>query len=241
MKSWRGTLEIIRFNWPSYVFAGVVSGLSLWMVTVPELRAWGGAALALTLYFTLASILASHWIYDCSRFADGSWVHHDLKFPIGRNLVIQAGFDATHGTLSAALPADSSVVFDLYGIPGMGGVSVERARRSVTQCPAIPTSVLPTDPLSRDTILGVFALHEIQSPKERAAFFAALTNLLIPGGRLVVVEHLRDWKNFLVFGCGFLHFQSEREWRRCAAAAGLTFECQASLTPFVQIMIWRKS
>jgi hypothetical protein len=55
------------------------------------------------------------------------------------------------------------------------------------------------------------------------------------------VEHLRDWRNFIAFGPGFLHFFSARAWHRSAAAAALTLRRSESLTPFVRLFVFGRT
>jgi len=238
--SWQGALQILRFNWPMYMFA---IGVIIFCIAIWQIPGWprffAAAVSAPTLYFTFASLIASHWIYDLSPLVDWRWLPGWLPQPIGRWMLIQAGFDSTYGFLRAQMPAPPAVVMDLYGMPGAGGASVRRAHRGVSAADTV--AALPAEPASVDTVLAVFALHEIHTPAGRADFFCALARTLTANGRLMVVEHLRDWKNFLVFGGGFLHFKSEREWQRCAAAASLRLEKQLSITPFVRVFLWRKS
>jgi len=59
-------------------------------------------------------------------------------------------------------------------------------------------------------------------------------------GQILLTEHIRDWKNFLVFGPGFLHFHSRREWQRVAQEAGLSVEREGSVTPFVRWFLLRR-
>ena len=170
------------------------------------------------------------------RYAHWDWVPAWIASP-ARCLAVQTGFDATHGRLAALVP--SLTVVDLYGTPGVGGASVERARR--LHPPSAPArTALPLDTGTCDAAVAAFALHEIHEPDERGRCFRSLANALAPGGRLLVVEHLRDASNLLAFGPGVFHFLPEREWRRCGDAAGLRLARSAPITPFVRAFLWTK-
>jgi hypothetical protein len=239
---WAGALEIIRFNWPTYALAGVVSALCLLATPIPGWpRTIAVCVLVPTVYLTLASILVSHWVYDRSPIADWAWLPEWLSGPAGRCLSVQTGFDATYGRLQERLATPLTVV-DLYGTPGIGGASVRRARRAH---PPIASTralgALPADAAVCDAAVAAFALHEIRGAGERTRCFQALARALSSGGRLLVVEHLRDGRNLLAFGPGFFHFLPEREWRRCGDVAGLHLERSESITPFVHAFLWTKS
>jgi ubiquinone/menaquinone biosynthesis C-methylase UbiE len=100
---------------------------------------------------------------------------------------------------------------------------------------------LPLLDNDRDTLFLLFAAHEIRRPERRAKFFAEAARVLANSGQLLLVEHLRDWKNFFVFGPGFLHFYSRKEWLRVAQSAGLTIEREDRLTPLVRCFLMRKA
>jgi hypothetical protein len=55
------------------------------------------------------------------------------------------------------------------------------------------------------------------------------------------MEHSRDLWNFVAFGPGFLHFFSQRAWRKAAFEAGLTIRSEFSMTPFVHVYNLRKA
>src|SRR5207247_3440974 len=90
---------------------------------------------------------------------------------------------------------------------------------------------------SADVVLALMAIHELRSEAERSAWMAESRRCLREGGRVVLVEHVRDAANFLAFGPGFLHFHSLASWRRCWEYAGFRSIDQFCVTPFVQIFV----
>lgn len=234
-----GAARILRFNWPTYAVAATATLACL--AGLARTGPWSTVAavgLVLTLWWTVASIVVSHWVYDRSPLAEWSALSEWLPPPHGRWLIVQAGFDASRGRLRALLSGEGEVV-DLGGSPGVGGASVRRARNEDAGRSRADAGALPEGTAIRDTVLSVFTLHEIRNAPAREGFFRATARALAPGGRLLVVEHLRDWRNFLVYGPGFLHFLPESEWRRCASLAALELEREIAVTPFVRVFLWR--
>ena len=86
----------------------------------------------------------------------------------------------------------------------------------------------------------LLSAHELRTRDARIALLKELRRALAPGGKIILAEHLRDWKNFLAFGPGFLHFFSRREWRENAAAAGLAVEREFQITPFIGVFVLRR-
>ncbi len=242
--SWVGALRIIRFNWPSYLSALSLGAACLLVFFGSHTDAIRAIALLILLaagYWTLASIAASHWVYDRSPLTAWTWLPGWLVAPPGRWLLIQTAFDSTQGQLARQLPPTELPVFDIYELPGVGGGSNRRARKEQRSEGAAPTvPLMPAQAGACDTVLAIFALHEIRDRHKREAFFIELARALAPGGQLLLVEHLRDWNNFMVYGPGFFHFLPEREWRRCALFAGLRAEKSEFFTPFVRAFLWRK-
>jgi hypothetical protein len=241
---WAGALQILRFNWPDYLAGLGVCALCALVLCWSRFAAWrlpAAAALAVTAYLLVASLAASHWIYDRSALADWGFVPDWLKSPPGRWMLIQTGFDSTHGQVAGRLPPSPLPVLDLYGTLGVDGGSVRRARQLAERDGLGPfVTALPQNAASVDAFLAIFALHEIRDRATREEFFRAMTHALVPGGRLLLVEHLRDWRNFLAFGFGFVHFLSESDWRRAAGAARLREVRTARITPFVRVFLWEK-
>ena len=71
--------------------------------------------------------------------------------------------------------------------------------------------------------------------------FREVVRTLTSDGEFILMEHSRDWPNFLAFGPGFLHFFSQRAWRKAASDAGLTVRTELSMTPFVHAYIMRRA
>ncbi len=53
----------------------------------------------------------------------------------------------------------------------------------------------------------------------------------------MLVEHLRDLPNLIVFGPGALHFLTESSWRDAIAASGLRLTERFRVTPFVNVFM----
>jgi SAM-dependent methyltransferase len=99
---------------------------------------------------------------------------------------------------------------------------------------------LPLCDASFDATFLLFAAHELRHRGQRVRLFQEVARILVPGGDLILMEHSRDWWNFLAFGPGFLHFFSRREWRRAALDAGLVLQAEFSRTPFVRVYQLRR-
>jgi ubiquinone/menaquinone biosynthesis C-methylase UbiE len=100
---------------------------------------------------------------------------------------------------------------------------------------------LPLPDRDRDTAFLLFTAHEIRHPDRRTQFLREVARVMTNSGQLLLVEHLRDWKNFIAYGPGFLHFYSRNEWMRVAREAGLMVERECLVTPFVRCFVMRKA
>src|SRR5216117_1981292 len=94
---YEGMLQIIRFNWPVYAAAVVICGaILIALVVLPILGrvrwvAWGVVAGAS--YWMVASMLASHWIYDRSELYRWTWIRDTLPAAPVRWVNIHVGLD----------------------------------------------------------------------------------------------------------------------------------------------------
>jgi hypothetical protein len=235
----QGVGNVVRFNYHFFIlaFTGVALVFGLSTVCKDTLSQSLVALGWLILLATWASLLASAWIYDWSEMYSFRWLGLE-KSPDEINSVmnIHAGFDDTSQHLREVFPKANLSVYDFYDPVRHTEPSIARARKVYPPYPGT-IKIDPTQPKQLTSkaalILLILSVHEIRDPEERTNFFRALKNNLEPGGELVVLEHSRDWINFLAFNIGFFHFYSPSVWRENFLASGLTIRKEHRLTPFL--------
>ena len=243
----QGTLQILRYNGPFYVFAGVATAvgiLVLRFVYLPSpLPFLGWAGIALGLWWVVASVAASWYIYDFSPLMKWQWVPGLLpRKPISW-VNLHAGLDESTLALHHLL-GGAGEVWDFYDKETMTEPSIEKARCETPEdkrAPSVRTDALPAPDDSRDAAFLFFAAHEIRSPRERDVFWHEIARIVEPGGCVVVAEHLRDAANFAVFGPGFMHFLPRAEWLRLFDVAHLEVRREWAISPFTRVFVLRKS
>ena len=239
--------QIVRFNWPYYVLAGllVVAGpfaverlpIASWMRLVID----GG--LALVALWLVTSLVASWIVYDRSRLMDWDWVLQALGFSPASWINLHAGLDLSTPALRKIFPDASGRVFDIYDANQMRERSIAVARsvtRNDVAAEAAGYRHLPLPKGTIDVAMLLLSAHELRSEEARNALFAELRRVLGPAGRIVVAEHLRDWANVLAYGPGALHFFSRRTWLRTFARHRFDVHREFSMTPFVRIFVLRR-
>ena len=237
-----GVGNILRFNWHFYVLAAgavaVLVGAGAWLGGLPRVLALAAAgAVVLT---TGLSLAVSCWVYDLSGLYEMRWLDGVEVPPGGRMANIHAGFDETSAALRQRYPGRELVVMDFYDPARHTEVSIRRARRAYPPSPEdlrVDTSRLPADTASMHAVFAILAAHEIRDGGERRAFFAELRRILAPGGRIVVLEHLRDLNNLLAYNLGAFHFHSRRTWLEAFAAAGLRVAETFAVNPFITCFV----
>ncbi len=248
-----GVVNVVRFNWPLYVVGLSSIGVGIVLMLLHFLPRWATAGVLLgTLiasYLLLASLVVSHWVYDRSPIYQFDWARRTARQPTHVLVNLHSGLDESSEHLRRIFAGTQMKIFDFYDPATMTEPSIARARRfqagqasqwlkDSTQ-PARATA-LPLGDEEVDSAFLIFAAHEIREPAERQQLFDGLFRSLKPGGRLILLEHLRDAANFLVFGPQFVHFHSRTTWLNHARQAGFVVAEEFSITPFVRCFIFEK-
>lgn len=242
---YQGVLQIVRFNWPKYLAASACIGAAIlvWPLLTPAGLVILLAAIVPVVYWTVSSLLVSHYIYDRSHLYDLAWLTNVLERAPHRWLSIHCGFDETTPLLAAAISAPGNVV-DIFDPRAMTENSIRQARQAQSSAAHAETArfyALPFPNGAFDAVFCIFAAHELRRHHDRVRLFAEIVRLLTPGGTFVLVEHLRGWPNFLAFGPGFLHFHSWRAWQQAARDAGLALRADFPFTPFVRVAVFGRA
>jgi SAM-dependent methyltransferase len=239
-------MQILQFNRRIYLIAtaGIVAAALVW----PFLPTPGRIALLFGvvpgMFWMASSLLGSHYIYDCFPLYDFRWIARLLTQVPSRWINIHSGWDETSGLLTAIFPAEGNRVVDIFDPRTMTEASIRQAQLiNQKAIPAISGRYdrLPFDAGLFDAAFAIFTAHELRRHEQRVDLFREIVRILIPGGELVLMEHARDWKNFLAFGPGFLHFFSRKEWRNAASQAGFMVRTELAMTPFVHVYVLRKN
>ncbi|MEM9929558.1 MAG: class I SAM-dependent methyltransferase [Bacteroidota bacterium] len=234
----QGVTNIVRFNWHFYVLSVVGVTLGLWFAHWLGSYWWHLGVLVAcgAMATTITSLIVSWYVYDYSELYSFNW---SPAFTGSKTMVnIHAGFDETSTLLAGKYPEAKLHVFDFYDPELHTEVSIKRARKAYGPYPGteeITTKDLPLAEHSVDVVWLILAAHEIRSEVERAAFFRQLRSALRENGRVVVVEHLRDWPNFLAYSIGFFHFLPASAWRTTFANGGFSVAHQQKITPFITV------
>jgi SAM-dependent methyltransferase len=242
----QGVLQILQFNWRSYLTTSVAVVVALLAAPfLPRLVCVGLlAGVAPALFWMTSSLFVSYYVYDRFPLYDLNWLTRALSRTPRRWLNIHCGLDETSNLLAAIFPGAAFDVVDIFDPSVMTEPSITQARRvehgAIAALPA-RFNDLPFGSGTFDAAFCIFAAHELRRECQRATLFLEIARVLMPGGELVLMEHSRDWWNLLAFGPGFLHFFSQHAWRKTASEAGFTVQAELSMTPFVHAYIMRRA
>jgi hypothetical protein len=243
----RGVAQILLFNWHFYAAALLFDLFVLVLLSRFSPQAWVRVGLCMSAgvatFWSLSSLLVSHWVYDRSELYQWNWLGALLPNRPVTWANIHAGLDQTSDALTRLFPVAQPRVLDIYAPSEMSEPSIRRARQySQRRHPSEPTSheALVLRDGECDVVFLIFAAHELRGHEARLQFFREVSRALKADGRVVLVEHLRDWKNFLAYGPGAFHFFSKREWLTVSGDARFRVESQIGVTPFVRCFVFAK-
>jgi hypothetical protein len=245
-KRFEGTLNILKFNWHFFAlaFGSILVTLALVQFLPSAFSIYGNLFILITATSVFLSLLASFYIYDHSNLYTLNWLPANQPTSGARVLNFHAGFDETSFLLAGKYPGANLEAFDFYDPVKHTEVSIKRARKVASVYPGtlpISTSSLPVQSEYADLIFTILAAHEIRDKQERIKFFKLLQESLTPNGRIIVVEHLRDVSNFLVYSLGAFHFLSRSEWMQTFRLAGLHLEKELKITVFVSAFFLQRN
>jgi len=233
-------MNIIRFNWHQYVIV-LIAILILFITAFFLLQPYQSIIFiigTLALSTTLISLFVSYYVYDYSDFYCLDFVKNlnGLKL-----LNINAGFDETSEILKTKYPQVILTMSDFYNPEKHTELSIKRARKAYPaskETILVNTSSLPFKDQEFDIVICVFSAHEIRDINERINFLKELSRILNPvSGEAYLIEHLRDFPNFLAYNIGFFHFYSKKTWNFCFKKSGLALLQENKITPFVSTFI----
>lgn len=222
----------------AFVAGGVVArlpGLPRWVRGLVGLGV-GGAGFSVA-----ASLAASHWVYDWSPLYRWTWLGRFVPTVPRRIVNVHAGFDESSAALRELYPGVELTVLDFYDPVRNPEPSIARARRAYpigTGTVSVELDGWPVGDGAADLVMMFLAAHEVRTLAERRRMFAEARRVCAVGGRLVVVEHLRDAANLVAYGPGFLHFHSRAAWLESAAGVGWELVDEGVVTPLVRVFAW---
>ena len=239
----QGVLNILSFNRHFYVFGLIALLLIIGSKLVIEWQAnlyW--IVILAFIYGLIMPLLVSAYVYDSSGFYNFDWLK---KLNIADttdqfNLNINAGFDEASYIIKNILPQSHLQVYDFYDSNQHTEPAIIRARKvsvGYHNTQQINSFSIPLNDNSVDNIFLISAIHEIRKHDEKIQFLKECRRVCKPNGNVIVVEHLRDFPNFLAFTIGFTHFFSKATWRNAFEEAGFTSFKETKFTAFMSVFI----
>jgi len=240
-RKFQGVLNILSFNRHYYVFGLgflVVLFLSHYLIKWPDL--FFGIIVAAFLYGLIMPLLVSAYVYDFSGYYELHWMTELIRDREKVKMIvnINAGFDETSFIIKSKFPQSDLKALDFYNAAQHTEPAIKRARKVSLVYPdtrQVASGSMPLEDRTIDIVFLLSAAHEIRSHEEKVLFLKECHRLCKPGGRVVMVEHLRDFPNFLAFSVGFTHFFSRSVWKNAFERAGFASFQETKFTPFMSI------
>lgn len=240
-KKFQGVLNILSFNRHYYVLGLLILTILLttkFFIEWPDIFYW--LTIAAFLYGFFMPLIVSAYVYDFSGFYKFNWLKQVVSNKEKTKLIvnINAGFDETSFIIKSRFPQSDLRVFDFYNEKQHTEPAIKRARKVSLVYPNTQQIVSYSIPLkthSADIVFLLSAVHEIRSHEEKIQFLTECHRICKPDGKVIMVEHLRDFPNFLAFSVGFTHFFSRYTWKKAFEKAGFSTFQEIKFTPFMSI------
>ncbi|SHG08014.1 methyltransferase domain-containing protein [Chryseobacterium sp. OV279] len=242
-RPFQGVLNILSFNRHFYII-GI--GILALITFSHQLFEWSDLLywiiIAAFLYGLIMPLIVSAYVYDFSGYYDFQWLKDCSidESKVKKILNINAGFDETSYIIKDNFPQADLKVFDFYDAQRHTEPAIVRARKVSIVYPdtqQMQSNSMPLPDQSVDLIFLLSAVHEIRSNEEKVLFLKECHRLCKPEGKIIMVEHLRDFPNFLAFSVGFTHFFSKAVWKNAFSHAGFASFKEVKFTPFMSIFI----
>jgi len=245
-RKFQGVLNILSFNRHFYIYGLITlffiilshmlfnwSNLAFWIVVISFL------------YGFVMPLIVSAYVYDFSGYYSLKWLNGFKFLDSDSNQIINinAGFDETSFLIKNLFPLSDLKVFDFYNARQHTEPAIKRARKVSLTYPGtkqIESNSIPLKDNSIDMIFLLSAAHEIRSFEEKVQFLKECHRLCKPNGKVIMIEHLRDFPNFLAFSIGFTHFFSKKLWNRAFSKAGFSSCKETKFTPFMSIFTYQR-
>ncbi len=240
-RKFQGVLNILSFNRHFYVVGlGVLAVLLLihFLARWPSVFFW--LIIAAFMYGLIMPLVVSAYVYDFSGYYNFNWLNRLVLENKKAKMIINinAGFDETSFIIKNKFPESDLRVFDFYNGKQHTEPAIIRARKVSLTYPntqQIASNSIPLTENTADIIFLLSAVHEIRSNDEKVQFLKECHRLCKPGGEVIMVEHLRDFPNFVAFSVGFTHFFSRTVWKNAFELAGFSSFQETKFTPFMSI------
>lgn len=240
-RKFQGVLNILSFNRHFYIFGLIALSLIIASHLVfnwSDLLYW--IIIAAFLYGLIMPLIVSAYVYDFSGYYNFNWLKkYNIEDSDEQQILnINAGFDETSFIIKNIFPKSNLKVFDFYNAERHTEPAIIRARKVSLVYPGtqqILSNSIPLKDKSVDVIFLLSAAHEIRSQKEKVQFLKECHRLCNQDAKVIMVEHLRDFPNFLAFSIGFTHFFSKRVWRKAFEKAGFSSFTETKFTPFMSV------
>ncbi|MHA4812131.1 class I SAM-dependent methyltransferase [Flavitalea flava] len=240
-RKFQGVLNILSFNRHYYVFGLavlLVLFVSHYLVKWPDLLF--GIIVAAFVYGLIMPLLVSAYVYDFSGYYELHWMNNLIRDQAKEKMIvnINAGFDETSFLIKNKFPQSDLKSFDFYNAKQHTEPAIIRARKVSLVYPdtlQVASGSIPLKDRTVDIVFLLSAVHEIRSHEEKIVFLKECHRLCKPGGKVIMVEHLRDFPNFLAFSVGFTHFFSRSVWKNAFERAGFDSFQETKFTPFMSI------